>query len=144
MRGNAGFTLLEMVLVLVLAGMVSMILGSSLSRMNLLEDDLTGCANRLREAVVHARTRALLLRDGSAVLTVSRDGFEYADAAEARSRKWEGAVVTSNPAALTFDGYGRCTSCVQPVQVEFESVDGKNALSLVIYETGFVGSPKDR
>lgn len=143
MKGNAGFTLMEMVLVMVLAGMVAMILGSRFSQSSILDEDLTDCENRLREVVVYARSQALLLRDGSPALTVSQTGMAYTDATTTRSRKWQGAAVTSGTVTLTFDGFGRCTSCAKPVTITLESTDGRNTRSLVVYETGYIGRKND-
>ena len=61
MRRNAGFTLLELVLVLVLLGTLSAIFAAHFPRLNFtFESEFMECESRLREAVVFARNQQLM------------------------------------------------------------------------------------
>lgn len=61
MRRNAGFTLLELVLVLVLLGTLSAIFAAHFPKLNFtFESEFMECESRLREAVVFARNQQLM------------------------------------------------------------------------------------
>lgn len=122
-RKTAGFTLLEMALVLVLAGILSMAVGSRFSAMSLADGNLSSCEKRLSEAVVHARNRALLLRDNSSDLTIRKDGYTYRDSGSERSREWDGAEIVGSVQTLKFNEYGSCKNCSSPIQIVIRAKD---------------------
>lgn len=139
-RKTSGFTLLEMALVIVLAGILSVAVGSRFSMMSLSDGTLSSCEKRLREAIVHARNRAILLRDNTSELTIRKDGYTYRDSGSERSRDWEGAEVAGSSRTLTFDDYGRCRNCSSPIQITIRAKDKPSeARTLTVYETGYVG-----
>ena len=74
MRRKAGFTLLELVLVLVLLGTLSAILAAHFPKLNFtFESEFMECESRLREAVVFARNQQLMYQDGDTSLTISKN-----------------------------------------------------------------------
>ena len=152
MRRNAGFTLLELVLVLVLLGTLSAIFAAHFPKLNFtLEGGPTECESRIREAVVYARNQQLLRRDGQTRLKIEKEGatIEYelkndvlgSFTKEKRNFKWTDAEVTSDtPVQLSFDSYGRrCSEGCKPEVIVIRPKDGTNDISLTIYETGYVG-----
>ncbi len=143
-RKTAGFTLLEMVLVLVLAGILSIAVGTRFSSFNFSDGNVNNVENRLREVIVHARNRALLLRDNTSQLTVRKDGYSYTDSGSERTRTWEGAEIAGSTKLLKFDEYGRCSNCKVPLQIKIQSKthDGESR-TLIVYETGYVGRSVD-
>lgn len=156
MRRNAGFTLLEIVLVLVLLSVVSAIFAAHFPKLNFtLEGGPTECESRIREAVVYARNQQLLRRDGQTRLKIEKEGATLvyksksnvlgSTVEETRTFKWTDAEVTSGtPVTLSFDSYGRLCSdsnCKPKIMV-IRPKDGTNDISLTIYETGYFGRSK--
>ncbi len=155
MRRNAGFTLLELVLVLVLLSVISAIFTAHFPKLDFtLEGGPTECESRIREAVVYARNQQLLRRDAQTNLIIEKTGatLEYESKSsvlgsivkERRTFKWTDAEVPSDtPVELSFDSYGRrCSKSCTPKIIVIRPKDGTNDISLTIYETGYVGRTK--
>lgn len=154
MRKNAGFTLLELVLVLVLLGTLSAIFAAHFPKLNFtFESEFMECESRLREAVVFARNQQLMYQDGGTTLTISKNSatckhesttrtFTYESTT--RTFTWSDADVKSlQPSGeIKFDEYGRpCSgSTCQRVKIDLASnKESSNTLSLTIYESGYIG-----
>lgn len=154
MRRNAGFTLLELVLVLVLLGTLSAIFAAHFPKLNFtFESEFMECESRLREAVVFARNQQLMYQDGGTTLTISKNSatckhesttrtFTYESTT--RTFTWSDADVKSlQPSGeIKFDEYGRpCSgSTCQRVKIDLASKkESSNTLSLTIYESGYIG-----
>lgn len=154
MRRNAGFTLLELVLVLVLLGTLSAIFAAHFPKLDFtLEGGPTECESRIREAVVYARNQQLLRRDAQTTLTIEKEGatLKYESkhrvlgykVKETRTFEWTDAVVSDTPVTLSFDSYGRrCSKDCKPEVIVIRPKDGTSDISLTIYETGYVGRTK--
>ena len=154
MRRNAGFTLLELVLVLVLLGTLSAIFAAHFPKLNFtFESEFMECESRLREAVVFARNQQLMYQDGGTTLTISKNSatckhesttrtFTYESTT--RTFTWSDADVKSlQPSGeIKFDEYGRpCSgSTCQRVKIDLASKkESSNTLSLTIYVSGYIG-----
>ena len=154
MRKNAGFTLLELVLVLVLLGPLSASFAAHFPKLNFtFESEFMECESRLREAVVFARNQQLMYQDGGTTLTISKNSatckhesttrtFTYESTT--RTFTWSDADVKSlQPSGeIKFDEYGRpCSgSTCQRVKIDLASnKESSNTLSLTIYESGYIG-----
>ena len=143
MRRNAGFTLLELVLVLVLLGTLSAIFAAHFPKLNFtFESEFMECESRLREAVVYARNQQLLYQDGGTTLTVSKNSATCTHGSTTRTFTWSDADMKSPNSSVTvsFDEYGRrCASGCTPLKITFASSTSSNTLSLTIYESGYIG-----
>ena len=147
MRKNAGFTLLELVLVLVLLGTLSAIFAAHFPKLNFtFESEFMECESRLREAVVFARNQQLMYQDGDTdtTLTISKNSATCKHGSTTRTFTWSDADVKSlQPSGeIKFDGYGRpCSdSTCQRVKIDLASKkESSNTLSLTIYESGYIG-----
>lgn len=147
MRRKAGFTLLELVLVLVLVllGTLSAIFAAHFPKLNFtFESEFMECESRLREAVVFARNQQLLHQDGKTTLTISKNGATCKHGSTTRTFTWSDADVKSlQPSGeIKFDEYGRpCSgSTCQRVKIDLASKkESSNTLSLTIYESGYIG-----
>lgn len=143
MRKNAGFTLLE--LVLVLLGTFSAIFAAHFPKLNFtFESEFMECESRLREAVVFARNQQLLHQDGKTTLTISKNGATCKHGSTTRTFTWSDADVKSlQPSGeIKFDEYGRpCSgSTCQRVKIDLGSKkESSNTLSVTIYESGYIG-----
>ena len=143
MRKNAGFTLLE--LVLVLLGTLSAIFAAHFPKLNFtFESEFMECESRLREAVVFARNQQLLHQDGKTTLTISKNGATCKHGSTTRTFTWSDADVKSlQPSGeIKFDEYGRpCSgSTCQRVKIDLGSKKvSSNTLSVTIYESGYIG-----
>lgn len=143
MRKNAGFTLLE--LVLVLLGTLSAIFAAHFPKLNFtFESEFMECESRLREAVVFARNQQLMYQDGGTTLTISKNGATCKHGSTTRTFTWSDADVKSlQPSGeIKFDEYGRpCSgSTCQRVKIDLGSKkESSNTLSLTIYESGYIG-----
>ena len=143
MRRNAGFTLLELVLVLVLLGTLSAIFAAHFPKLDFtFESEFMESESRLREAVVYARNQQLLHQDGETKLTISKNSATCKHGLTTRTFTWsDGAVMSPKPEfTVTFDEYGRrCASGCEPLKIIFTSPTSSNTLSLTIYESGYIG-----
>lgn len=150
MRRNAGFTLLELVLVLVLLGTLSAIFAAHFPKLNFtFESEFMESESRLREAVVFARNQQLMYQDGRTTLTISKNSATCKHelttrTSTTRTFTWSDADVKSlQPSGeIKFDGYGRpCSdSTCQRVKIDLASKkESSNTLSLTIYESGYIG-----
>lgn len=150
MRRKAGFTLLELVLVLVLLGTLSAIFAAHFPKLNFtFESEFMECESRLREAVVFARNQQLMYqdgdtKDGGTTLTISKNSATCKHKSTTRTFTWSDADVKSlQPSGeIKFDGYGRpCSdSTCQRVKIDLASKnESSNTLSLTIYESGYIG-----
>ena len=148
MRRKAGFTLLE--LVLVLLGTLSAIFAAHFPKLNFtFESEFMECESRLREAVVFARNQQLMYqdgdtKDGGTTLTISKNSATCKHKSTTRTFTWSDADVKSlQPSGeIKFDGYGRpCSdSTCQRVKIDLASKkESSNTLSLTIYESGYIG-----
>lgn len=152
MRRNAGFTLLELVLVLVLLGTLSAIFAAHFPKLNFtFESEFMESESRLREAVVFARNQQLMYQDGGTTLTISKNSATCKHkcatckhGSTTRTFTWSDADVKSlQPSGeIKFDEYGRpCSgSTCQRVKIDLASKkEISNTLSLTIYESGYIG-----
>lgn len=145
MRKNAGFTLLELVLVLVLLDTLSAIFAAHFPKLNFtFESEFMESESRLREAVVFARNQQLMYQDGGTTLTISKNSATCKHESTTRTFTWSDADVKSlQPSGeIKFDGYGRpCSdSTCQRVKIDLASKkESSNTLSLTIYESGYIG-----
>lgn len=150
MRKNAGFTLLELVLVLVLLGTLSAIFAAHFPKLNFtFESEFMESESRLREAVVFARNQQLMYQDGHTTLTISKNSAtckheSTTHGSTTRTFTWSDADVKSlQPSGeIKFDEYGRpCSgSTCQRVKIDLASKkESSNTLSLTIYESGYIG-----
>ena len=143
MRRNAGFTLLELVLVLVLLGTLSAIFAAHFPKLDFtFESEFMESESRLREAVVFARNQQLLYQDGETTLTISENSATCEHGSATRTFTWsDGVVMSPKPAfKVTFDESGRrCASGCEPLKIIFTSPTSSNTLSLTIYESGYIG-----
>lgn len=150
MRRNAGFTLLELVLVLVLLGTLSAIFAAHFPKLNFtFESEFMESESRLREAVVFARNQQLMYQDGDTTLTISKNSAtckheSTTHGSTTRTFTWSDADVKSlQPSGeIKFDEYGRpCSgSTCQRVKIDLASKkESSNTLSLTIYESGYIG-----
>lgn len=150
MRRNAGFTLLELVLVLVLLGTLSAIFAAHFPKLNFtFESEFMECESRLREAVVFARNQQLMYQVGDTTLTISKNSAtckheSTTHGSTTRTFTWSDADVKSlQPSgAIKFDEYGRpCSgSTCQRVKIDLASKkESSKTLSLTIYESGYIG-----
>ena len=143
MRRNAGFTLLELVLVLVLLGTLSAIFAAHFPKLDFtFESEFMESESRLREAVVFARNQELLHQDGKTTLTISKNSATCThDGSATRTFTWSDGVVMSPKSSveIKFDDYGRCASGCEPLKIIFASPTSSNTLSLTIYESGYIG-----
>lgn len=150
MRKNAGFTLLELVLVLVLLGTLSAIFAAHFPKLNFtFESEFMESESRLREAVVFARNQQLMYQDGDTTLTISKNSAtckheSTTHGSTTRTFTWSDADVKSlQPSGeIKFDEYGRpCSgSTCQRVKIDLASKkESSNTLSLTIYESGYIG-----
>lgn len=145
MRKNAGFTLLEFVLVLVLLGTLSAIFAAHFPKLNFtFESEFMECESRLREAVVFARNQQLMYQDGDTTLTIFKNSATCKHGSTTRTFTWSDAEVKSlQPSGeIKFDEYGRpCSgSTCQRVKIDLASKkESSNTLSLTIYESGYIG-----
>lgn len=149
MRRNAGFTLLELVLVLVLLGTLSAIFAAHFPKLDFtFESEFMESESRLREAVVYARNQQLLYQDGETKLTINKNSATCEHKGETRTFTWSDAdVATLQPTGdVHFDNFGRRCSdsgsgseCGR-VKIDLASTkDSSNTLSLTIYESGYIG-----
>ena len=144
MRRNAGFTLLELVLVLVLLSTLSAIFAAHFPKLNFtFESEFMESESRLREAVVFARNQELLHQDGKTTLTINEKSATCThDGSTTRTFQWsDGVVMSPKPAFIvTFDEYGRrCAADCGPLKIILSSPTSSNTLSLTIYESGYIG-----
>ena len=143
MRRNAGFTLLELVLVLVLLGTLSVIFAAYFPKLGFtFESEFMESESRLREAVVFARNQQLMYQDGDTTLTISKNSATCRHGSTTRTFTWSDGVVMSPtpPVEVEFDEYGRrCASGCEPLRIIFTSPTSSNTLSLTIYESGYIG-----
>lgn len=144
MRRNAGFTLLELVLVLVLLGTLSAIFAAHFPKLDFtFESEFMESESRLREAVVFARNQQLLYQDGKTTLTINEKSATCEHGSANRTFTWsDGVVMSPKPAfKVTFDEYGRpCSgSTCERLTIYLASKDSSNTLSLTIYESGYIG-----
>lgn len=150
MRRNAGFTLLELVLVLVLLGTLSAIFAAHFPKLNFtFESEFMESESRLREAVVFARNQQLMYQDGDTTLTISKNSAtckheSTTHGSTTRTFTWSDADVKSlQPSGeIKFDEYGRpCSgSTCQRVKIDLGSKkESSNTLSVTIYESGYIG-----
>lgn len=150
MRRKAGFTLLELVLVLVLLGTLSAIFAAHFPKLNFtFESEFMESESRLREAVVFARNQQLMYQDGDTTLTISKNSAtckheSTTHGSTTRTFTWSDADVKSlQPSGeIKFDEYGRpCSdSTCQRVKIDLASKkESSNTLSLTIYESGYIG-----
>lgn len=152
MRRNAGFTLLELVLVLVLLGTLSAIFAAHFPKLNFtFESEFMESESRLREAVVFARNQQLMYQDGGTTLTISKNSATCKHkcatckhGSTTRTFTWSDADVKSlQPSGeIKFDEYGRPCSGSTCQRVKIDLVSKKeisNTLSLTIYESGYIG-----
>ncbi len=144
MRRNAGFTLLELVLVLVLLSTLSAIFAAHFPKLNFtFESEFMESESKLREAVVFARNQQLLYQDGKTTLKISKSSATCEHTGTTpRTFTWSDAVVKSPASAVDvkFDEYGRrCVSGCKPLEIIFASSTSSNTLSLTIYESGYIG-----
>lgn len=144
MRRNAGFTLLELVLVLVLLGTLSVIFAAHFPKLGFtFESEFMESESRLREAVVFARNQQLLHQVGKTTLTIDKSSATCThDGSTTRTFTWSDGVVMSPtpPVEVEFDEYGRrCASGCEPLRIIFTSPTSSNTLSLTIYESGYIG-----
>lgn len=148
MRRKAGFTLLE--LVLVLLGTLSAIFAAHFPKLNFtFESEFMESESRLREAVVFARNQQLMYQDGDTTLTISKNSAtckheSTTHGSTTRTFTWSDADVKSlQPSGeIKFDEYGRpCSgSTCQRVKIDLASKkESSNTLSLTIYESGYIG-----
>lgn len=142
MRRNAGFTLLELVLVLVLLSTLSAIFAAHFPKLNFsFESEFMECESRLREAVVFARNQQLLYQDGKTTLAINDNIATCThDGSTTRTFTWSDGVVMS-PKSFQVDEYGRpCSgSKCEHIKIYLTSKDSSNTLSLTIYESGYIG-----
>ena len=150
MRRKAGFTLLELVLVLVLLGTLSAIFAAHFPKLNFtFESEFMESESRLREAVVFARNQQLMYQDGDTTLTISKNSAtckheSTTHGSTTRTFTWSDADVKSlqSSGEIKFDEYGRpCSgSTCQRVKIDLASnKESSNTLSLTIYESGYIG-----
>ena len=141
MRRNAGFTLLELVLVLVLLGTLSAIFAAHFPKLDFtFESEFMECESRLREAVVYARNQQLLYQDGETTLTINDNSATCAYKGATQTFSWSDGVVMS-PKSFKVDEYGRpCSgSTCERLTIYLASEDSSNTLSLTIYESDYIG-----
>lgn len=144
MRRNAGFTLLELVLVLVLLSTLSAIFAAHFPKLDFtFESEFMESESRLREAVVYARNQQLLHQDGETTLTISENSATCKHGSTTRTFTWSDADVMSlQPSGdVRFDDYGRpCSGSIcQRLKINLASKKSSNTLSLTIYESGYIG-----
>ncbi|WP_443743579.1 prepilin-type N-terminal cleavage/methylation domain-containing protein [Sutterella sp.] len=144
MRRNAGFTLLELVLVLVLLGALSAIFAAHFPKLNFtFESEFMESESRLREAVVYARNQQLLYQDGETTLTIDTNSATCWHGSTTRTFTWSDADVMSlePPGEVHFADFGRRCSGSEcgRVKIDLASKDRSKTLSLTIYESGYIG-----
>lgn len=131
---SQGLTLVEVVLVLVLLGLVSMIVLSRLSPLTVTSSSLEEARLEMVARIVHARNRALLL-DGAVepTLTFRDKGFVYREQKASPFLTLPGASVVSSVPTLSFDAEGKPSD---EAVITLETPDAK--LVLRLEKSGYV------
>lgn len=133
MKRDSGFTLMEIVLVLVLIGVVSITVAPKIVPMVISTSTLEEAKLEVIGRVVHARNRAMLLAPSvKPTITCTDVGLVYKEKASI-TVPLTNAKVTCNP--LKFEQYG---VIAQPSTITVSTLDGTESVRLTIEQSGFV------
>lgn len=133
MKRDSGFTLMEIVLVLVLISVVSIMVAPKIVPMVVSTSGLEEAKLEVIGRVVHARNRAMLLAPSiKPTITCTDAGLVYKEKSSI-TVPFTSAKVSCNP--FKFDQYG---VVAQAGAITVSTVDGTESLQLTIEKSGFV------
>lgn len=140
-RKDAGFTLLEIIFVLIIIGVASTMIGSHYASLRVADSQLERAKVQLISAFVQTRNKAILMEDALS-MSITEEGVI--------TQRWSnGAVMATTelkdvrmepPSNLTFDRTGSINS-TQTIKIQ--TLDGKEAITLSVTLPGFVEEVKN-
>ena len=141
-RKDAGFTLLEIIFVLIIIGVASTMIGSHYASLRVADSQLERAKVQLISAFVQTRNKAILMEDALS-LSITEEGVitqRWSDGTVMASTELKDVRVEPSISNLTFDRTGSINSTQT---IKNQTIDGQEALTLSVTLPGFVEEVKN-
>lgn len=141
-RKDAGFTLLEIIFVLIIIGIASTMIGSHYASLRVADSQLERAKVQLISAFVQTRNKAILMEDALS-LSITEEGVitqRWSNSTVMASTELKDVRVEPPISNLTFDRTGSINS-TQTIKIQ--TMDGQEALTLSVTLPGFVEEVKN-
>lgn len=136
-RKDAGFTLLEIIFVLIIIGIASTMIGSHYASLRVADSQLERAKVQLISAFVQTRNKAILMEDALS-MSITEEGVitqRWSNGAVMASTELKDVIVEPEIVDLTFDRLGTINTS-QTLQIK--TLDGQESITLKVESTGFV------
>lgn len=132
-RKDAGFTLLEIIFVLIIIGIASTMIGSHYASLRVGDSQLEKAKVQLISAFVQSRNKALLMGEG---LELSIEGNTITHLWGQDKVELDGVTVKENK-AFTFNRDGS-VNLSAPQTIILEAKDSQDSITLTVELTGYI------
>ena len=132
-RKDAGFTLLEIIFVLIIIGVASTMIGSHYASLRVADSQLEKAKVQLISAFVQSRNKALLMGEG---LELSIEGNTITHLWGQDKVELDGVTVKENK-AFTFNRDGS-VNLSDPQTIILEAKDSQDSITLTVELTGYI------
>lgn len=136
-RKDAGFTLLEIIFVLIIIGVASTMIGSHYASLRVADSQLERAKVQLISAFVQTRNKAILMEDALS-MSITEEGVitqRWSNGAVMATTELKDVIVEPEIVDLTFDRLGTINTS-QTLQIK--TLDGQESITLKVESTGFV------
>ncbi len=140
-RKDAGFTLLEIIFVLIIIGIASTMIGSHYASLRVADSQLERAKVQLISAFVQTRNKAILMED-TLSMSITEEGVitqRWSNGNVMATTELKDVIVEPEIVDLTFDRLGTINTS-QTLQIK--TLDGQESITLKVESTGFVESGK--
>ncbi len=136
-RKDAGFTLLEIIFVLIIIGIASTMIGSHYASLRVADSQLERAKVQLISAFVQTRNKAILMED-TLSMSITEEGVitqRWSNGAVMATTELKDVRMEPEIVDLMFDRLGTINTS-QTLQIK--TLDGQESITLKVESTGFV------